>query len=229
MTLRLDWCSHQAALYACTNWHYSRCMPAGKVVKIGVWEHDRFIGCVLFSRGATPNIGRPFGLTQVDVCELTRVALTKHQAPVSRILAIALKMLQHKNPDLLLAVSYADADQNHYGGIYQATNWIYLGLTNANARGAFIVKGKKIHPRSIGAAGGVQSLAWVRQYMDPNATEFITTGKHKYVYPFDEALRERLRLQAHPYPKRVGSADSGTGGVQPSGGGASPTSTLHLP
>jgi len=42
--LKLDWCSYQAAKYAVENWHYSKCMPVGKLVKIGVWEDKKYIG-----------------------------------------------------------------------------------------------------------------------------------------------------------------------------------------
>jgi hypothetical protein len=28
--LKIDWASHEAAKYACENWHYSKCLPAGK-------------------------------------------------------------------------------------------------------------------------------------------------------------------------------------------------------
>jgi len=37
MSLRLDWCSYEATKFACTNWHYSRSVPAGKLMKVGVW------------------------------------------------------------------------------------------------------------------------------------------------------------------------------------------------
>ena len=50
--LKLDWCSHEAARWAVEHWHYSKSMPTPPVVKIGVWEDERFIGVVLFSRGA---------------------------------------------------------------------------------------------------------------------------------------------------------------------------------
>jgi hypothetical protein len=36
--LKVDFCSHEAAKYACEHWHYSRCVPASKLIKIGVWE-----------------------------------------------------------------------------------------------------------------------------------------------------------------------------------------------
>jgi hypothetical protein len=54
-------CSHDAAKHAVMNWHYSRAMPTGKFVKLGVWEDSRFIGAVLFGRGPARQLGNPFG------------------------------------------------------------------------------------------------------------------------------------------------------------------------
>ena len=44
-TLKIDWASHEAAKFACVNWHYSKCLPIGKLVKVGVWEDSKYIGC----------------------------------------------------------------------------------------------------------------------------------------------------------------------------------------
>ena len=48
MTLKLDYASYEATKYACVNFHYSKTVPAGKLIKIGVWEHGKFIGVVLY-------------------------------------------------------------------------------------------------------------------------------------------------------------------------------------
>lgn len=228
MTLRLDWCSFDAAKFACTRWHYSRSVPSGKMSRVGVWENDRFIGALIFSRGATPRIGDPYGLTQYEVCELTRVALARHTAPVSRMLAIALRMLRKLSPSLRLIVSYADADQQHTGGIYKATNWVYVGLKNAGAKGAYIIHGKRVHPRTVGASGGIQSLEWIRQNIDSRAIELKTLGKHKYLMPLDNAMRQQVEPLRLPYPvsQRARSTDSGAPDDQLGGGGANPTRAL---
>lgn len=225
-SLRLDWCSHKAAKYAVEHWHYSGCMPSGKTSKIGVWEKGKFVGVVIFSRGATPHICSPYKLTQYQACELTRIALSKHHTPVSKILSISLRFLKKYCPGVRLIVSYADADQNHYGGIYQATNWIYEGLKNKGARSAFIIHGEKVHPRSIGAKGGIQSIEWVRKNMDPHATEFKTSGKHKYLMPLDKAIRKQIEPLAKPYPKRCDGLVEGqrTPSVE---GGSTPTPSLQ--
>ena len=227
--LKLDWCSREAAKYAVEHWHYSGSLPSADLVKIGVWENDKFIGCIIFSRGANCNIGSPFGLKQQQICELTRVALTTHDTPVSRILSIAVKFLRVRCPGTRGVVSYADIDQNHHGGIYQAFGMTYFGRCKENERGAFIVKGKKTHPRVIGAIdGGVQSLDWIQSHLDPNATEFISRGKHKYFLPLDDAMRAQVAPLAKPYPKRIcaASIDSDATGFQPEEGGAHPTAAL---
>jgi len=204
--LKLDWASFKAAEYSCKNWHYSVCMPVGKLVKVGAWENNQFIGVVLFGRGANNNLLTPFGLKQDEGCELVRIALTKHLSPVSKIMSVAIRFLKKANPKLKMIVSYADNDQNHHGGIYQATNWIYTGLQNKGTTSAFIIKGKKVHPKSVHSMGVKQSLNEVRKRLDPNATKFITTGKHRYLMPLDEEIKKRTIILSKPYPKRVKQA-----------------------
>lgn len=211
--LRVDWCSYEAAKYAVEKWHYSRRMPAGKLVKIGAWEGDVFVGCVLFGRGATYDIGAPYGLKQTECVELVRLAMGDHIAPVSRIGAVALRWLKNESPGLRLVVSYADPDQNHYGGIYQAMNWIYEGM----GKGDYVVrlKGKWVHRRNahsaIGSSKGLERRAY--------------PGKHKYLYPLDRAMRKQIASLAKPYPKRESrgqGVEGDTVGDQPTGAGSIP-------
>lgn len=189
--LKIDYCNIAAARFATTHYHYSRSMPAGKTVKIGVWEDDKFVGCVIFSRGATPHIGSPYGLEQTAVCELTRVALKRgHQTETTKVISEALFILKRDNPGLRLVVSYADKDQGHTGTIYRAGNWIYEGLFKEGTVSGFMIKGKKVHPRTLDRYGeGAQSLKWVRANLDPEATECIASGKHKYLMPLDKKMR----------------------------------------
>lgn len=200
-TLRLAWCSHHAALYAVERWHYSRCLPASKLVKVGVWEGDRFIGAVIFSRGSCPQIGASFRLKQTEICELTRVALDRHQTPVSRIIRIALKMLKQSSPGLRLVISYADCDRQHLGKIYQAGNWVYLGKTETDGgTPRWKIHGRIMHGRTVGARGWSQNQEWLRKQIDPKTEPVYTLGKHKYAMPLDEGMRRFLQPLSKPYP-----------------------------
>lgn len=224
--LKVAPCSHEAAKYAVENWHYSRSMPKSKLVKFGAWEDGRYIGCVIYGMGATPNLCKPYGLNMQQACELVRVALTAHSTHTSRIVAITLRELKKSNPGIKLVVSYADKDQGHAGGIYQAGNWVFTGHVNDGTRGAFIINGKKTHPRTIGLMGGVQSISWVRKHLDPNATEFITSGKYKYLYPLDQDMKRRIEPLRKPYPKRAGSIAGDAPDFQSGEGGSIPTPAL---
>lgn len=207
--LKCDWATHAAALYAVRHWHYSRRMPRCKTVKVGVWEDGKFIGVVIFSRGATPQLGKPYGLKQTELCELTRIALTTHATPVSRIVRFAIKLLQSQSPGLRLIVSFADPDRGHHGGVYQAGNWIYTG---ARATHCYKIHGKLVHSRTIHITygSGSQKMSWLRSNVDPHAERVIQTAKHRYLMPLDEAMRVRAQSLALPYPKRPKHAMAGT-------------------
>jgi hypothetical protein len=229
MSLRLDWCSHEAAKYAVEKWHYSQSLPAPPLVKVGVWEYDKFIGCVLFSRGANNNIGSSYNLLQTEIAELTRVALASHVAPVSRIGAIAIKMLRSLAPSLRLLVSYADPDQDHHGGIYQAMNWSYVGQMNDTTE-YIDAQGRRWHARMVSPSGKKKVYGSYRPVLRPDqCTPVKKTGKHKYLYPLDAAMRSQIAPLAKPYPKplRAASIDSDATGNQPDQGGATPTAALH--
>ena len=194
--------SPAAVRYACTHFHYSGRTP---LVQYGynIYNDDgQWCGTVCFGAGATPHLGTPYGLRHGEALELVRVALNGQQAATSQCVAGALRRLHQENPLVRLVVSYADVDQGHTGTIYQATNWIYEGLKNKGERGAFIVHGERLHPKTVHSRGWRQSLPWLQEHIDPNAEMIRTRGKHKYIYCFDKKLRKRLQRTARPYPKK---------------------------
>jgi hypothetical protein len=209
MSLRLDWCSHAAAKYAVEHWHYSRGLPAGALVKIGVWESGEFIGVVLFSKGTCGHLVAKYGLSNIEGCELTRVALRKHTSYVSRILAIAVRMLKKQSSGLRLIVSFADPYEGHHGGIYQAGGWIYSGLTGYKQ--GFSVNGRRVADRLVSQK--VKEGKWRRASLTP----VESPRKHRYLMPLDSEIRERVAKLSQPYPKRGQSAENGTAVTQPQG------------
>lgn len=201
--LRLDWCSHSAAKFAVKNWHYSKTMPVGKLVKIGIWEDSQFIGCVLFGMGACPVLSAPYKLKNTEACELVRVALKKHKTSVSRIVSISLKMLKKHCPGLKVIVSYADQNQGHAGAIYQAGNWFYEG--QFAVRKTMMVKGEIVHSRTVGGRYGTHSIDWLRKNIDRKAAYIDDLPKHKYFYPLDKEMKEQIKHLSKPYPKKPAS------------------------
>lgn len=184
-------CGHDAATFAVTRWHYSRVMPTGKLVKYGVWEDDQFVGAVLFGRGASPHLGTALNLDATEVCELVRVALTNsHQSPTTMIVARAMNLLAASNPGLRLVVSFADPKEGHHGGIYQAGNWTYTGMSDPVTE--YLIGGRWRHRR--GAYHHPQR---------PTAKKREAPGKYRYLYPLDRQMRRKIAPLALPYPSRV--------------------------
>ncbi|RYF52409.1 MAG: protein Mom [Cytophagaceae bacterium] len=204
--LRLNFCAQDAALYSVKNWHYSRSLPTPPLIRIGVWEDDKFIGVVLFSRGASAELGRAYGVTQTGCCELSRVALRTHKAPVTRIIRIAITLLRKQCPGLRVIISFADTNQGHHGGIYQGGNWVYTGKTSS----CFIYidkQGKRWHSRQISKTGLKKQYGEMRACVkEADCQKVLQEGKHRYVMPLDAAMTERVRSMRKPYPKRESAA-----------------------
>lgn len=170
-------------------------------VRIGVWEQGQFVGCLIFSRGASPTLGHRYGLGPVEVAELSRVALGDHQTPVSRILAIALRMFAKHAPGIRLVASFADPSEGHHGGIYQAAGWVYTGQSRATDQ--FLRDGRWVHRRDVmGKTIFFRKHAQVDWKALPKR---VVPGKYRYLLPLDETLRPAVLADSQPYPKRAGS------------------------
>ena len=196
MSLRLDWCSYQAAKYAVEHWHYSRTIPANRSNYVGAWEDEEFIGVVIFGLGASPSLGKPYGLDNFEFAELTRVALRNHKTPASRIVTISRKMVVLKNPGLRLLISFADPFHEHIGAIYQAMNWIFTGMSGAGEIYQ-LLDGSFVDPRRYNGHGHNKPRTI------PSGAKLIKTpGKYRYLYPLDSAMRKQIEPLRKPYPKR---------------------------
>jgi len=223
VTLLVAPCSAKAARYAVEHWHYSETMPIGKLARYGVWEHDRFIGAVVYGRGASANLYRFFDLdAQTQIAELVRVALTRHEAPVTQIVAETLRRLKDDSPGLRVVASYSDPNEGHLGRIYQAA---YLGTTAPDQQ--FYIGGAWKYRRDWRGAGfrpddgkagwvhnrKVMGAPWGRSYGPDEPLDHLglqvsrsglptrrIPGKFRYAYPLDRKMRRWLKERAQPYP-----------------------------
>lgn len=152
MNLNIKRCTYKATKYAVLNWHYSKRMPSGKLVKYGVWEDELFVGAVVFGRGANKNVAIGLKLETNECAELVRIALRNHKTEVTKIVSICLKMLKKENPGLKTIFSYADiTNQQHQGIIYKAGNWKYHGVRKGKGYFMNTITNKMVHQRSLNA------------------------------------------------------------------------------
>lgn len=198
--MRISRATAEAIRYACLKFHYAKAIPSVSYGYNVFNDNDEWCGCICYGAGANHNIGTEYGLVTGEVLELVRVALNGNQGTTSRAVSLSMKQLHKDAPLVKLIVSYADVDQNHYGTLYQALSFIYVG-TRVGDR-YFIINGKKTHNKTVHSRGVKQNLKSVQRYLDPKATEFFSLGKRKYLFPFDKKLRQEIQKKALPYPKK---------------------------
>lgn len=121
-----------------------------------------------------------------------------------------LKML----PKPMVIVSYADSGHNHHGYIYQATNWLYTGMSVAfkdymvkgfeNMHGASVLN---LVGRSDGKNGHLDKVKLLKQkFGEENVYMVERSRKYRYFY-FLGTKREVKRMKSlliypqEPYPK----------------------------
>jgi hypothetical protein len=146
------------------------------------------------------------GATPDDCLTLTRLWMSDElpKNSESRFLGIVMRALK-RNTSLKFLLSYADPTQGHLGVIYQATNWIYTGLSQATPL-YDIGDGRHYHSHSLSHSFGSHGLAHFQRHgidvkLEPQES------KHRYIYFLDSTWRERLRVPVLTYPKREESSE----------------------
>lgn len=183
----------------CKEWflkkHYAHRIPSISFC-FGLYDDENLIGVCSF--GSPPSRALCIGVCGTEnahkVYELNRLIVNDGlpKNSLSYFVSNCLKLL----PNDLIIVSYADTSQGHNGYIYQATNWIYTGLS-AKRTERYDIENPNKHSKSVTDKKGVdyQSLA-VRE----------RPQKHRYIYFIGNKyqiknLKNQLKYEIKPYPK----------------------------
>ena len=105
--------------------------------------------------------------------------------------------------DKEIIVSFADTSQDHYGIVYQATNWIYTGLSAK--RTDWTVEGIDKHGHTW---ADKYSALEMRELFGDRFTLQQRSRKHRYIFFNASKKRKKellalLRYPILPYPKRA--------------------------
>lgn len=107
----------------------------------------------------------------------------------------------------MVVVSYADTSQNHHGYIYQATNFIYTGLSQKFSD--YYVRGMEhLHNGTIMdmSRGQENRVEWLRNKFGDDLYMRERPQKHRYFYFLGnkqqvKKMNELLLYKVEPYPK----------------------------
>lgn len=166
------------------NIHYARRMPC-ITNAFGLFLDGKMVGVVTYGVPASHPlcIGLAGEKNQYNVLELNRLVISpdvKEKNLASYLVAHSLKKL----PNGTFVVSYADTAWSHVGYIYQATNFLYTGMS-AKRNDTYQPDG--LHPRA---------------YNKDEHSELKQTRsqKHRYVYLVGDKRTKKRMLSELKYP-----------------------------
>lgn len=159
----------------------------------GFFYEDKLVGCITYGLPASPNVCRGICGEQYfnDVIELTRLWICDSvgKNAESFLIGNTIKKINKK-----IIVSYSEPDFGHVGTVYQATNFIYTGLTAKRTNRVAIDGSTKKHNR--------------HECKKKEGTILVPRPrKHRYIY-FNVKQKERVELinalkyEIKPYPKK---------------------------
>jgi hypothetical protein len=178
-------------------YHYLGTLPS--VSKhYGVYEPG-LSAVVSVGYGTGAGMTRRYGLEQwPGNLEVTRVAVHPDcpANSASRYLAAVLKHVASSGIDWVY--SYADTGRGHHGGIYQALNAVYVGMSKPHS--SFLIGGQPVHTRTLYSRHGTSAHDAMRAIYGDRIEHVMTSGKHTYILPVGTMRsRYRIRQQLAPF------------------------------
>lgn len=168
----------------------------------GLYSENNLIGVISYGAPASPHLAR--GLCgeehALDVLELNRLCLETNEKNMASILVSrSMKLL----PSPKIIVSYADTKIGHIGYVYQATNFLYTGLS-----------AKRKDPVGFDTSGGGKHSRghWGKDLVDrPRKHRYVSfVGNKKQ----KKDLRSKLKYKVEPYPKGQSNTYDAGGAVE---------------
>tara|TARA_R110002126_G_scaffold275387_1_gene420755 strand:+ start:78 stop:749 length:672 start_codon:yes stop_codon:yes gene_type:complete len=184
----------------------------------GLYYQEKLIGIVTY--GIPSSSSLRMGICGCDyienVMELNRLCCENQPNMASMLVGRSLQML----PKPLIVVSYADTKQGHVGYVYQATNFIYTGLSAK--RTDWKIKGMEhLHGATIAdlSRGQENRANWMREKFGDDFYLENRSRKHRYIFLLGnknekKAMSKALKYKVKPYPKGESKRYDAGGKVQ---------------
>jgi hypothetical protein len=171
----------------------------------GAWSGSTLVGVVTYGVPVSSSLragvcGKEWSS---KVIELNRLCCENTKNIASILVGRSLRML----PRPLIVVSYADTEQGHVGYVYQATNFVYTGLSAK--RTDWKIKGKEhLHGATVAdeSRGQPNRAQWMRDKYGDDFYLQERPRKHRYIYACGSKSERKqilnaLQYKVEPYPK----------------------------
>jgi hypothetical protein len=176
--------------------HYTHTAPKGSYY-FGLYHADQLIGGAIFGPPSYPKVSSSvwLGGNDSNTTELKRLYIVDALAPnvASWFVSRCLKGLPVA---VEVVVAFSDASVGHHGGIYQATNFRYLGASSPSYHYES-ADGEYLHKRTIW--NQAQREGVTERALSDGLTRIPDAPKYRYAYP--RSRRARRLIVGLPYPK----------------------------
>lgn len=184
--------------------HYAHRIPSISYA-YGLYENNALKGvCTFGTPSSSPlRIGIAGEEYSLSVIELNRLCVESDEINItSWFVSKCLNLFNHK-----IVVSYADTNQGHTGKIYQATNFLYTGLSAK--RTDWKIKGfEHLHGQTIAdeSRGQKNRAEYMRNKYGDDFYLQDRPRKHRYIYicgnkTFKKEVMKALNYPICDYPK----------------------------
>ena len=170
-------------------------------VAFGLFEKEKLLGVIIY--GTPSSAPLRSGICGKDECmnviELTRLWVDDAVGKNGESFLIG-NTIPFVNKEII--VSFAEVEMGHLGVVYQATNWIYTGLSAKRTN--WTIEGVKGHAQTIGDKYKGQDI---RAIFGDKFSLVDRPRKHRYIYfncskTRKKQLFKKLKYKIEAYPKQ---------------------------
>jgi hypothetical protein len=180
---------------------------ASTMYAFGLFDGMELVGTIIYGKPASPSlcVGIAGPEESKSVIELTRLWI-KDGTPKnteSYLISQTLKMLPKEHD---IVVSYAEIGAGHVGVVYQASNWIYTGLSDRHVEWKLDGESGKHSRHLFDEHGGIEGA---KKFYGDRLVKHERGRKHRYIFftgnkTRKKELMKKLKYKIEPYPKAEG-------------------------
>jgi hypothetical protein len=165
----------------CKEWllkkHYAKRIPMIQF-SFGLFDNGKIIGICTYGTTIAIDIRKKF---EYHVYELNRLVVNEElpKNTLSFFVSKTIKMM----PSPCVLLSYADTTKGHHGYIYQATNWIYTGLSAIVKE--YKIKGQEdMHSQTLfdKSKGKIDRVGYLKELYGDKLYMDYRARKHRYLF-----------------------------------------------